>query len=195
VAFFGRINSLAQTILKIASPGLPDFYQGTELPTLTLVDPDNRRRVDFDAAAAHLDAIERSQRSPRELLWEHEGVTSKLHVIRKLLQLRREDPELFARGDYQPLQVEGARKEHVFAFARTHESRSCIVIVPRWSAKLMDAVNELPLGEQVWADTMINAPGTRMLDVLTDREVPIDGAIAVARVLTEFPAAVLVSTL
>ena len=139
MAFFGRINSLAQTVLKIASPGMPDFYQGTELPALTLVDPDNRRRVDFDAAAQHLDAIERLQGSPRELLWEQEGVASKLYVIRKLLQLRRDDPELFAQGDYQALQVDGARKEHVFAFARTYEGRSCIVIVPRWSAKLMDA--------------------------------------------------------
>ena len=191
VAFFGRINSLAQAVLKIASPGLPDFYQGTELTALTLVDPDNRRRVDFDAAVAHLDVIDRLQGPPRGLL-EQEGAASKLYVIRKLLQLRRVDPELFARGDYQPLQIEGARKEHVFAFARTYEGRSCIVIVPRWSAKLMDAVNELPLGEQVWADTMINAPAARMLDVLTDREVVIDGAIVVASVLTEFPAAVLI---
>ena len=98
---------------------MPDFYQGTELPALTLVDPDNRRRVDFDAAAQHLDAIERLQGSPRALLWEQEGVASKLYVIRKLLQLRRDDPELFAQGDYQPLQVDGERKEHVFAFART----------------------------------------------------------------------------
>ncbi len=183
VAFFGRINSLAQTVLKIASPGMPDFYQGTELPALTLVDPDNRRRVDFDAAAQHLDVIERLQGSPRELLWEQEGVASKLYVIRKLLQLRRDDPELFAQGDYQALQVDGARKEHVFAFARTYEGRSCIVIVPRWTAKLMDAVNELPLGEQVWADTRIalgnGAPRTRMRDVFTDREVR-DGAGSVS---------------
>ena len=63
VAFFGRINSLVLTVLKIASPGVPDFYQGTELPALTLVDPDNRRRVDFAAAAQHLEAIERLARS------------------------------------------------------------------------------------------------------------------------------------
>ena len=105
-------------------------------------------------------------------------------MIRKLLQLRRDDPELFAQGDYQALQVDGARKEHVFAFARTYEGRSCIVIVPRWSAKLMDAVNELPLGEQVWADTRIalgnGASQTRMRDVFTDREIAMDGSVAVA---------------
>jgi (1->4)-alpha-D-glucan 1-alpha-D-glucosylmutase len=195
VAFFGRINSLAQTVLKITSPGLPDFYQGTELTALTLVDPDNRRRVDFNAAAAHLDVIDRLQGSPRGLLWEQDGAASKLYVIRKLLQLRRDDPELFARGDYQALQVEGARKEHVFAFARTHEGRSCIVIVPRWTAKLMDAVNELPLGDQVWADTRISAAAARMTDVLTDRDIAIDGTVSVAAVLAEFPAAVLVGRL
>src|SRR5262245_15762671 len=194
VAFFGRINSLAQTVIKITAPGLPDFYQGTELTTLTLVDPDNRRRVDFAAAAAHLDVIDRLQGSPRELLWEQDGA-AKLYVIRKLLQVRRDDPELFARGDYQPLQVEGARKDHVFAFARTHEGRSCIVIVPRWSAKLMGAVNELPLGEQVWADTRISAAAARVQDVLTDRDIAIDGSVSVAGAFAEFPAAVLVSRL
>jgi malto-oligosyltrehalose synthase len=195
VAFFGRINSLVQTVLKITSPGLPDFYQGTELTALTLVDPDNRRRVDFDAATEHLDVIDRLQGSPRGLLWEQDGAASKLYVIRKLLQLRRDDSTLFARGDYQALQVEGARKEHVFAFARTYEGRSCIVIVPRWSAKLMAAVDELPLGEQVWADTRISAAAGRMKDVLTGREVAIEGAVFVASVLTEFPAAVLVGRL
>ncbi|HKQ13941.1 MAG TPA: malto-oligosyltrehalose synthase [Steroidobacteraceae bacterium] len=195
VAFFGRINSLAQTVLKIASPGLPDFYQGTELPALTLVDPDNRRRVEFQAAATQLDVIERLHGSPRGLLLEQEGAASKLYVIQKLLHLRRDDPELFARGDYQALQVDGARKEHVFAFARTHEGRSCTVIVPRWTAKLMDAANELPLGERVWGDTRINAPAMRMKDVLTDREIALDGTIALSSVLTEFPVAVLVGNL
>jgi (1->4)-alpha-D-glucan 1-alpha-D-glucosylmutase len=194
VAFFGRINSLVQTVLKITAPGMPDFYQGTELTALTLVDPDNRRRVDFDAAAAHLDVIERLQGSPRGLLWEQEGAASKLYVIRKLLQLRRADPELFARGDYQALQADGARKEHAFAFARAHEGRSCIVIVPRWTAKLMDAVNELPLGEQVWADTRISTSATRMRDVLTEREIATNGAVAVASVFAEFPVAVLVAS-
>jgi (1->4)-alpha-D-glucan 1-alpha-D-glucosylmutase len=198
VAFFGRINSLVQTVLKIASPGVPDFYQGTELTALTLVDPDNRRPVDFAAAAQHLEATERLQGSPRGLLWEQEGAASKPYVIRKLLQLRRDDPELFARGEYHALQVDGARKEHVFAFARTYEGRSCIVIVPRWSAKLMDGVSELPVGEHVWADTKValgnGTAATRMRDVFTDREVATAGSVAVAGALAEFPVAVLVGS-
>lgn len=192
VAFFGRINSLALTVLKITSPGIPDFYQGTELPALTLVDPDNRRRVDFAGAAQHLDAVERLQGAER---------VDKLYVIRKLLQLRREDPDLFAAGDYQALQVDGARKDHALAFARTYQGRSCVVIVPRWTAKLMDAVNQLPIGGRVWADTRV-AVGSitlapRMRDVLTDRELTIEGAegertLSVADALAELPVAVLV---
>jgi (1->4)-alpha-D-glucan 1-alpha-D-glucosylmutase len=119
-------------------------------------------------------------------------------VMQKLLQLRRDDPDLFAKGDYQALQVEGVHKEHVFAFARTHEGRSCIVVVPRWTAKLMDAVTELPLRERVWADTRValgsGVQSAAMRDVFTSREVAIDGdrSVGVAGALAEFPVAVLV---
>jgi (1->4)-alpha-D-glucan 1-alpha-D-glucosylmutase len=186
VAFFGLVNSLVQTVLKICSPGVPDFYQGTELTALTLVDPDNRRRVDFAAAAQRLDAAG---------LWEEEGrVANRLYVIRKLLQLRRDEPELFAQGDYQALQVDGVHKEHVLAFARTHQNRSCIVVVPRWTAKLMDGATELPLGARVWGDTKIAVGNVaRTTDVLTGRQVTIDSerTLSVADVFAEFPVAVL----
>jgi len=192
VAFFGSINSLVQTVLKITAPGVPDFYQGTEFPVLTVVDPDNRRRVDFAAAAQHLDAI--------ETLPPQERVTSKLYAMQKLLQLRREDPELFAKGDYVALPVEGVNKEHAFAFARTFEGRSCIVIVPRWTAKLMDCVMELPLRERVWSDTRVvisnGALTAPLQDVLSGQDVAIDEAqgehsLRVSAAFTEFPVSVL----
>jgi malto-oligosyltrehalose synthase len=192
VAFFGSINSLVQTVLKITAPGVPDFYQGTEFPALTLVDPDNRRRVDFAAAAQQLDAL--------DSLPPHERVTSKLYAMQKLLQLRRDDPELFAKGDYQALQVEGERKEHVFAFSRTYEGRTCLVIVPRWTAKLMDCVTELPLRERVWGDATVvignGAVTAPMKHVLSGRDVAIDEAqgarsLRVASALSELPVAVL----
>jgi len=195
VAFFGSINSLVQTVLKITAPGVPDFYQGTEFPALTLVDPDNRRRVDFDAAAQQLDAL--------DSLPPHERVTSKLYAMRKLLQLRRDDPDLFAKGDYQALQVEGERKEHVFAFSRTHEGRTCVVIVPRWTAKLMDCTTELPLRERVWGDTAVvignGALTAPLKDVLGDRDVGVDEAqgarsLRVSAVFAEFPVAVLLNS-
>jgi (1->4)-alpha-D-glucan 1-alpha-D-glucosylmutase len=193
VAFFGSINSLVQTVLKITAPGVPDFYQGTEFPVLTLVDPDNRRRVDFDAAAQQLDAT--------ESLPPHERVTSKPYAMRKLLQLRRDDPELFAKGDYQALQVEGERKEHIFAFSRTFEGRSCIVIVPRWTAKLMDCTPQLPLRERVWGDTSVvigNGAVTAapFKDVFTGQDVALDEAsgarsVRMGSALSEYPVAVL----
>jgi (1->4)-alpha-D-glucan 1-alpha-D-glucosylmutase len=192
VAFFGTINSLVQTVLKSTAPGVPDFYQGTEFPTLTLVDPDNRRRVDFAAAARHLDAL--------DSLPPHERVTSKLYAMQKLLQLRRDDPELFAKGDYQALQVEGERKEHVFAFSRTHEGRTCVVILPRWTANLMDCVKELPLRERVWTDTAVvigsGALTAPLKDVFTDRDVGIEETqgvrqLRVSTAFAEFPVAVL----
>jgi (1->4)-alpha-D-glucan 1-alpha-D-glucosylmutase len=191
VAFFGGINSLVQTVLKITAPGVPDFYQGTEMPALTLVDPDNRRPVDFATLTQSFAGL--------ESLPEHERAVSKLFAIHKLLQLRRDDPELFAQGDYQALQVEGARKEHIFAFARTHAGRSCIVVVPRWTAKLMDGVNELPLRERVWADTRVvladGAQVSDMRDVLSGSQIVFDGeqgsrSLNVGRALAVFPVAV-----
>ncbi len=197
IAFFGRINSLVTVALKITSPGVPDFYQGTELPTLTLVDPDNRAPVDFDAAAAKLESLS-DVSDPRALFDESDGARAKLYVTSKLLQLRASDPALFASGSYQPLQVEGEKKDHVFAFVRAHEGRSCVVIVPRWSARLMLGEARLPLGE-IWGDTRVllgTAPNAELRDVFTSQSVHTSGddaAVPVADVFSSFPLAVLTS--
>lgn len=198
VAFFGRINSLAQTTLKITSPGVPDFYQGSELPILALVDPDNRRPVDYAAAAQLLERIQQLDRPSREWLSQADDAMSKLYVTAKLLQLRRNEPELFARGEYHSLQIEGDRKEHVFAFARSCEGRCCIVIVPRWTARLMEGVPELPLGPGVWGDTRINLGGPTALtltDTFTQRQLNVaagaEGYLSVGDVLAEFVVAAL----
>ena len=197
IAFFGQLNTLAVTMLKIASPGVPDFYQGTERIALTLVDPDNRRPVDFEAAARQLEELQRLRDSPRTLL-EHETMSAaKLYVAATLLQFRREHARLFADGGYQPLQIEGERKDHVFAFARSHEGDSCIAIVPRWTAKLMGGALELPLGERVWGDTRIDIGGLRApRELLSKREVRVEQIedaywVRAADVFAEFPAALL----
>jgi (1->4)-alpha-D-glucan 1-alpha-D-glucosylmutase len=197
VAYFGRFNSLAQTVLKLTAPGVPDTYQGTELPSLTLVDPDNRRAFDFDGVAPRLANIERFAGSPRGLLADF--AASKLYVTWKLLQLRRREPSLFALGSYVPLAVEGDLKEHAIAFARQYEDRMCIVVASRWMAKLMNGVNELPLGEAVWRDTQIDltpAGDASLQDLFTGREVRADAGaqrLRVAQALADFPAAVLVT--
>ncbi|HEX7114450.1 MAG TPA: malto-oligosyltrehalose synthase [Steroidobacter sp.] len=199
VAFFGRINSLAQVVLKVASPGVPDFYQGSELPHFALVDPDNRRPVDFERAQRELEALSEPGRSPRQLLEEGDGGRAKLYVTWKLLDFRRREPALFASGEYQPLEIEGSAREHVLAFARTHEGRSCIVLVPRWTARLLKGVTRLPCGEAVWGETRVvlgDVPVGAATDLFTGREVEAHSAeggryLRVAEVLADFPVAVL----
>jgi len=195
IAFFGRINSLVTTVLKITSPGVPDFYQGTEMPVFTLVDPDNRAPVDFDAAATQLESL--SNVSDVRALFEESDISrAKLYVTAKLLQFRAADPALFAFGSYHPLQVEGEKKDHVFAFARTHEERTCIVIVPRWSARLMGGELRLPVGE-VWGDTIVllgDVVGGEFRDVLTPQPARIaaeGNELRLADVFSAFPLAVL----
>jgi (1->4)-alpha-D-glucan 1-alpha-D-glucosylmutase len=197
IAFFGRLNSLVTTVLKITSPGVPDFYQGTELPAFTLVDPDNRAPVDFDGAAAQLESLS-TVSDVRSLFDESDGAREKLYVTAKLLQFRADNAALFALGSYHPLQVEGEKKDHVFAFVRTHEDRSCVVIVPRWSARLMDGEMRLPVGD-VWGDTKIllgDVVGGALHDVLTLQSAPAPpeaGALRLADVFSAFPLAVLSS--
>ncbi|MGH8177962.1 MAG: malto-oligosyltrehalose synthase [Steroidobacter sp.] len=198
IAFFGQINSLAVTVLKITSPGVPDFYQGAEQTALTLVDPDNRRPIDFGAISQQLDDIQALNGSPAALLADVSLGAGKLYVAAQLLQFRKEQPELFSRGAYQPLQIEGEHKDHVFAFARTYEYRTCIAIVPRWTAKLMGGNAELPLGERVWGDTRINigesSPSKELLSRRRVRIEEIEGArwVRAAEAFAEFPVAVLV---
>jgi (1->4)-alpha-D-glucan 1-alpha-D-glucosylmutase len=197
VAFFGRINSLVTAALKVTSPGVPDFYQGTEVPAFTLVDPDNRAPVDFAAIAAQLESLSNVS-DARALLDPSDGVQAKLYVTAKLLQLRAADAALFASGSYQPLQVEGEKKDHVFAFVRAHEGRNCVVIVPRWPARLMAGETRQPLGE-VWNDTRVllgAAVSGELRDVLTSQTAHTSGddaALRVADVLSAFPLAVLTS--
>jgi len=154
VAYFGALNSLALVALRITAPGVPDCYQGTELPALTLVDPDNRRPVDFDRARAVLEQVVDLDRLPRERLESSDGA-AKLFLTTKLLQLRRRDPDLFAAGNYVPLSVDGRYKDHVFAFARSLDHRVALLVIPRWTATVMGQPS-LPLGETAWGDTSID---------------------------------------
>jgi len=198
VAWFGRINSLAVTALKILSPGVPDFYQGCEREALALVDPDNRRPVDFAAAARQLAEIENLESSPARLLEGPSLDAGKLFVTWKLLGLRRQRPELFSCGSYHPLQTDGEHAEHVFAFARIHAQHCCVLIAPRWTAKLMHGETKLPLGEAVWKDTRIGlgeTPATR--ELLSGAHIGIEEAdggrwVRAADAFGQFPLAVMV---
>jgi (1->4)-alpha-D-glucan 1-alpha-D-glucosylmutase len=203
--YFGKLNSLSQTLLKLTAPGIPDLYQGTELPSFALVDPDNRRRVDFADAAAKLAQVEAVSADVviTEMLSSWQDGRNKLYVTWKLLQLRRQYPELFASGDYEPLQVTGANRDHVLAFARKNEAVCVIVVVSRWAARLMNTELAVPIGA-VWGDTAVNATPRcafgSMRDLFTNQpvattvkdEVPV---LRVADALRLLPFAVLVSGL
>ncbi len=163
-AWFGYLNSLAQTTCKLMAPGMPDIYQGTELWDFSLVDPDNRRAVDYARRAAELSRLrpllaEPSADGASELLRPLSNGRVKLYVTAKLLGLRRTRAELFATGGYIPLKTRGHGALHVCAFARKLSSTNFVIVaVPRLCTQLMQGEPELPLGERVWHDTQVELP-------------------------------------
>jgi (1->4)-alpha-D-glucan 1-alpha-D-glucosylmutase len=203
----GILNSLTQTLLKLTLPGVPDLYQGTELWDLSLVDPDNRRPVDWDARLRALAEVERlalasepsAASAVRELLEQADNGWIKLHVMRQCLALRRHQPELFARGGYRPLSARGAHEQHVVAFARTHRGETLVVVAGRLYAALTGGGTRLPLGE-VWDDTVLelSSAAPEFLNVLTGerlRAAEHDGlpVIELCGLFTSLPLAVLTS--
>jgi (1->4)-alpha-D-glucan 1-alpha-D-glucosylmutase len=206
--FFGQFSALAQTLLKLTAPGVPDLYQGTELWDFSLVDPDNRRPVDYEARRRLL--AELSSRGAqagqeltglaRELLESSHDGRIKLFLIQRALHFRRTSHPLFAQGDYQPLEVAGAQREHACAFARVHEGREAIIVVPRLVAQLTGGAETPPLGAEVWKDTRLvlaePPAGQRYRNLLTGEEFSAEereglALLSLGRVLAHFPLALL----
>jgi (1->4)-alpha-D-glucan 1-alpha-D-glucosylmutase len=186
IAFAAVLSSLAQIVLKCFSPGVPDIYQGTEFWDLSLVDPDNRRAVDFDARRTALAALSGagtgedscgSVNVDRLLRGWPDG-RIKLHVLRQSLQLRRMRPLLFAHGSYEPLMVEGERSHHVVAFTRRHEDEVAVIAVGRLFAALQIRSDEptaldwgesaLPVDELGQADLVEAFTGRRIVAQTAD---------------------------
>jgi (1->4)-alpha-D-glucan 1-alpha-D-glucosylmutase len=164
IAQYGLYNSLAQVTLKVGAPGVPDFYQGTELWDFSLVDPDNRRPVDYEHRRALLQELDAAleQDGPAAVATRLASRPcddrAKLFVTSVLLRFRRDHLAVFEHGSYDPLDVEGSRREHLFAFARTYGQQRVIVVVPRLIATLLPDSDLQPLGERVWGDTRIALP-------------------------------------
>ncbi|MCU7549673.1 malto-oligosyltrehalose synthase [Chitinophagaceae bacterium LB-8] len=161
VVDFGIVNSLSQLLLKLTCPGVPDIYQGTDLWDLSLVDPDNRRSVDYDKRGLLLESIVENESPSERLLqelWEtrYDGRV-KLWLLKSVLQMRSEHPELFVRGDYIPLRVSGAYKNHVFAFARRYLQTWIIIAVPLHPTVLCQEQNT-SVNEIDWKNTAIVLP-------------------------------------
>ena len=205
IARLGMVNSLAQTLLKITAPGVPDFYQGTEVWDFSLVDPDNRRPVDFSARVAlltglrHRIAADNPAAVARDLLANWEDGCVKMYVIHRALHCRRRSPKLFQAGDYVPLRTGGVGGDHVVAFARWRAAAVVITVVPRLTATLTDGGARLPVGSDVWRDTWVEVPrdlpAGAYVHVFTGAAVEVPGGegrrLSVGDILADFPIALL----
>jgi (1->4)-alpha-D-glucan 1-alpha-D-glucosylmutase len=202
---FGAVNSLAQVVLKIASPGVPDFYQGNELWELSLVDPDNRRPVDYALRAGYLDALHglAEREGPaavcREVMGNLGDGRAKLWTTHRALQLRTREHAIFRRGEYIALEVTGERQEHVIAFLRRDKStgRSVLAVLPRFACTLMRGKPQLPLGE-AWGKDQLRlpvSPGTRYSNVFTGESVTVaeQQELLLSTIFATYPVALLLS--
>jgi (1->4)-alpha-D-glucan 1-alpha-D-glucosylmutase len=209
VARHGMVNSLGQTVLKIAAPGVPDFYQGAERWDLSLVDPDNRRPVDWVGLGHMLGVLRARAAAPAadlgalsdELLAAWTDARIKLYVIHRALGLRRTDPALFTAGAYRVLGATGPRAEHAVALARVADHRAVVAVVTRLSARLAGFGGPIPRGPEAWGETRLGLGDGGLAgtyhDVFTGRRLATteggrDPGLAMAEVLGRLPVALLV---
>jgi (1->4)-alpha-D-glucan 1-alpha-D-glucosylmutase len=151
IARLGAVNSLAQAALKLTVPGVPDIYQGNEIWDFSLVDPDNRRPVDYNRRREMLDSL--TGATPEELLQNWPDGRIKLFLTKRLLRFRREHGALFRQGKYLPLDASGTFADCCVAFGREHEGEWIVVVVPRLSSR----VGFPPTGDK-WKDTIVELP-------------------------------------
>lgn len=207
IARIGAFNSFSQTLLKLTSPGVPDIYQGIEMLEFYLVDPDNRRRVDYDRRRELLATLKRETASNhelparvRDLISVSDSNAAKQYLTWKALTFRRQQPDLFHRGSYIPLHAPGEKSEHVVAFARQHEGSTIIVAVPRLSGRLMGESHDSVCEEAIWRDTTLEIPSdgvTCYHNLFTGECLPlkpdVEPRIPVSDLFRNFPVAVLIS--
>jgi (1->4)-alpha-D-glucan 1-alpha-D-glucosylmutase len=195
VAELGVYNSLSQLVIKIAAPGIPDFYQGTEFWDLNLVDPDNRHPVDYARRREALDALD--QADVADLLAQRADGRIKMFVMRKALAARRRHREAFE-GEYTALPVAGPQRDSIFAFARGRGTARVVVCVPRLLASVIEEPGRPPVGG-VWNDTRVEWPdgGAVFRDIFTDRTVDAgrgarDAGLMAGELFDRFPVALLI---
>jgi (1->4)-alpha-D-glucan 1-alpha-D-glucosylmutase len=217
IATFGAWNSISQIALKQASPGVVDTYQGGELWDLNLVDPDNRRPVNYETRSQRLqqlmngidgakDSVARS-RFVSELSAQWWTGDLKMLYLALGLRLRQQEPELLVRGNYLPLETQGPAADHIVAFARVHKNRTLLTVAARWFVSLLPNAGSLAGLQNSLRDTRIVPPtpkealpvsGMRFQNAVTGAQYQIAGAgnapeIQVAEILKDLPAAWLIS--
>ena len=188
IARLGAVNSLAQALLKLTSPGVPDIYQGNETWDLSLVDPDNRRPVDYKHRAETLSCL--SSKTPEELLQNWPDGRIKMFLTQRALQFRNDCADLFRSGNYLPLRASGTFADCCISFARQSDRDSAIVIVPRLSSRIV-----FPATGDRWQDTAIELPENlsveRAREIFTGRELSIQNRqIRLAEALSILPFAI-----
>ena len=205
IAAVGAINSLSQAALRSTLPGVPDLYQGTEYWDLSLVDPDNRRPVDYAARARSLDAWNAATDKTallQDLIGHWHDGEVKQALIASLLQFRRDYPAVFVEGDYQPLVIKGSREQHALAFVRQHADQVLIVVVARWPWQLAGALPTPAIHPDAWADTRLDLSGKlnahdlllgqlSWRDVITGRDIAGGNELHLGEIMQPLPLAVL----
>jgi (1->4)-alpha-D-glucan 1-alpha-D-glucosylmutase len=189
----GALNGLAQTLIKITAPGVPDIYQGSELWDLSLVDPDNRRAVDFEARAKLLEP--NNGRDLRGLIADWRSGAIKLRLLNAALSYRAQHAMLFDTGGYVPLKTVGPACDHLLAFARLDATDGAVTITPRLCLCMLVGEKEPFVPPERWCDTEILFPpqlaGRRMRDVLTGAEFEARQKAPLGEILNAFPVSLL----
>jgi len=207
ISRIAMFHGLSETLLKLTSPGVPDIYQGNEIWSFDLVDPDNRRPVDYERRQNLLRKLPGDDQENRDgavdsraLLDHLEDGAAKLFLIRKTLGVRKRHYGLFGSGDYVPLEVQGSQSSHICSFARRKNGEVAIIAVPRLCAALLGEQAANPIGGEVWGDTELRLPdplrGMRYRNVLTG-ELLASGeggqGINISALLANFPVALAIA--
>jgi (1->4)-alpha-D-glucan 1-alpha-D-glucosylmutase len=185
----GALNSLTQTVLKLTIPGVPDFYQGTEFWDLSLVDPDNRRPVDFRARQDALSAMEGRQPDWPALSRNWTSGEIKLALTHHMLMLRQMMPHVFTNGDYRPLDVSGPHRREIISFARVHGSDAVIVAAGRLFSRATNGGRHWPRA-RAWKASIACKPFTLLRNILSGETIAPGARLSLGPALERIPIAV-----
>lgn len=197
IAAYGVFNSLSQLALKLTCPGVPDIYQGTELWDLHLVDPDNRRPVNYEKRMRFLKDLEGRPDQDnflKELLVNCKDGRVKLFVLHEVLKARQTHRDLFSDGEYRPLKFQGPQADHLLGFARTNKEAWSLTVIPRFLTGIVKE-HELPIGPDLWQETEVLLPPDaprEWTNVFTQESLNIEEETPAGRLLGHFPAALLI---
>ncbi|MBW4536128.1 MAG: malto-oligosyltrehalose synthase [Pleurocapsa minor HA4230-MV1] len=195
IAEYGIYNSLSQVLIKNTAPGVPDLYQGAELWELSLVDPDNRRPIDYQKRRKFLQEIKLKSSQDilqllKELIATKENGKIKLFLTHQLLKARKEYIKIFQNGNYQPIEITGKYHNHLIAFSRNYGDKTIVAIAPRFLTGIIKP-GQLPLGTKIWEDTSLKLVPKNWHNLIDNQTITGEN-LAVGEILQNFPVALLI---